>query len=231
MLNYNVLASDLKAQQIDCCEYINTVAKFVDIGSVNAMKAKNLNNSSRKTRAAIKRVFAELLCEKQELGKITVSELVRRADINRGTFYLHYDDIYGVAEDYENELMSKFFNDVTLLQMTDLDRFIDFFFEYIRENDENYKMLCRSNDMLFIVKKLSSVAVKKLTEICVADPRIINKQYIEVEIAIFVDGLILEYIKYCRSSSLYGIDELYNYTKHWGREFVSKRKSAPLVLV
>lgn len=26
-------------------------------------------------------------------------------NINRGTFYSHYDDIYGVVEDYENELI------------------------------------------------------------------------------------------------------------------------------
>ena len=62
------------------------------------MKVQNLNKSSQKTRKLIKSVFAEMLSEKRELGKITVSELLKRADINRGTFYSHYDDIYAVAE-------------------------------------------------------------------------------------------------------------------------------------
>ena len=57
------------------------------------MKARNLNNSSRKTRANIKKVFAQLLAEKRELSKITVTELVQRANISRGAFYSHYDDI------------------------------------------------------------------------------------------------------------------------------------------
>ena len=79
------------------------------------MKAKNVNRSSIKTRALIKSTFAEMLSEKKEINKITVTELVKRADINRGTFYSHYDDVYGVAEDYENELIDKFFDDARLI--------------------------------------------------------------------------------------------------------------------
>ena len=56
------------------------------------MKAKNLNNSSRKTTRLIKKVFAEMLSEYKEISRITVSELFARADISRGTFYSHYDD-------------------------------------------------------------------------------------------------------------------------------------------
>lgn len=72
------------------------------------MKTQNLNRSSRKTRLLIKKIFAEMLSEKQELGKISVSELCERADISRGTFYVHFDDIYSVAEEYENELIDAF---------------------------------------------------------------------------------------------------------------------------
>ena len=60
------------------------------------MKVKNLNNSSLKTKKAIRTAFAELIHENRELSKVTVSELVKRADINRGTFYNHYDSIYDV---------------------------------------------------------------------------------------------------------------------------------------
>lgn len=54
------------------------------------MKAKNLNASSVKTRNLIRDTFAELLYEKKNINKITVTELVQRADINRSTFYSHY---------------------------------------------------------------------------------------------------------------------------------------------
>lgn len=57
------------------------------------MKVKNLNASSVKTRNLIRDTFAELLYEKKNINKITVTELVQRADINRSTFYSHYDDV------------------------------------------------------------------------------------------------------------------------------------------
>ena len=57
------------------------------------MKVKNLNHSSEKTKKLIRSTFAQLIKENDGLDKVTVSELVRRADINRGTFYNHYDSI------------------------------------------------------------------------------------------------------------------------------------------
>ena len=64
-----------------------------------------MNSSAKKTQSLIRNTFAMMISEKKELSKITVSELVKRANINRSTFYSHYDDIYGVAEEYENELI------------------------------------------------------------------------------------------------------------------------------
>lgn len=57
-----------------------------------------------------------MLSEKKELGKISVRELCNRADISRGTFYSHYDDIYGVAEDYENEMTDTFLDNALLFE-------------------------------------------------------------------------------------------------------------------
>ena len=45
-----------------------------------------------KTRESIEQAFLSLL-NKKPLGKITVVELAAKARINKGTFYLHYDDI------------------------------------------------------------------------------------------------------------------------------------------
>ena len=67
------------------------------------MKVQGLNSSSKKTKNLIKKTFAELINEKKELSKITVTELVKRADITRSTFYTHYDDIYDVVNEYQME--------------------------------------------------------------------------------------------------------------------------------
>lgn len=78
------------------------------------MKAKNLNASSVKTRNLIRDTFAELLYEKKNINKITVTELVQRADINRSTFYSHYDDVRHVAEDIKAETLKAFFENKTI---------------------------------------------------------------------------------------------------------------------
>ena len=50
-----------------------------------------------KTQAQIKQVFIHLLAQ-QPLDKITVAQLSATADINRGTFYHHYRDIYDLHD-------------------------------------------------------------------------------------------------------------------------------------
>lgn len=55
-------------------------------------QADKIDRRVVKTRAAIRRAFRKLLKEKG-LGKLTVSALAREADIDRKTFYLHYDSI------------------------------------------------------------------------------------------------------------------------------------------
>lgn len=179
------------------------------------MKVGNLNNGAKKTRTAIKKVFAEMLSEKKQLDKIKVKELCERANISRGTFYSHYDDIYSVAEDFENELIDAFFDNARLLSAENAMQFVDVFFDYIKKNDGNYKLLCRSNDFLFAAKKLTTLAANKLLELCNESPDIVDRKFIEVQINIFVEGLTCEYVKYCRGYSSVGLDELYDYTKYW----------------
>lgn len=189
------------------------------------MKAQNLNNSSKKTRKLIKKVFAEMLSEKKELGKISVSDLCKRADISRGSFYSHYDDIYGVAEDYENELIDRFFDNIRLLETENIPQFIDSIFEFIRQNNENYRLLCKSNDFLFAAKKLTTIASGKLLELCLNDSRLTNRTYLEIEIQVFLDGILCEYVKCCRGYSTKTLDDLYAYTKYWITHFVNRHSN------
>ncbi len=187
------------------------------------MKVQNLNNSSRKTRRLIRRVFAEMLCENGELGKISVSELCKRAEISRGTFYSHFDDIYAVAEDYENEMIDTFFDQTRLLASRNIMEFVDAIFQFIRENHENYRLLCKSNDFLFAAKKLTAIASDRFLELCQSDSRIQNREHIALELQVFLNGLLWEYVKYCRDCSDNTLEDLYAYTKFWVSDFIQRR--------
>lgn len=59
----------------------------------------------RRTKASLRQALTELMGEK-DVRAITVRELTDRADVNRGTFYAHYRDIYDMVEQQENEIFA-----------------------------------------------------------------------------------------------------------------------------
>lgn len=71
------------------------------------MNTKKTNRSVLRTQKLLKEAFIELLYEKP-IQQISVKELTDRVDLNRGTFYLHYTDIYHLLETIENELFAQF---------------------------------------------------------------------------------------------------------------------------
>jgi len=59
----------------------------------------------KKTKDLLKETLTELM-EEKELRNISVRELTERANINRGTFYLHFQDIYDMIDQFEDEIIS-----------------------------------------------------------------------------------------------------------------------------
>jgi len=60
----------------------------------------------KRTKKALKSSLLTLLCEKP-VSKITIRELTELADINRGTFYLHYADIYALYCDIKTDFIQE----------------------------------------------------------------------------------------------------------------------------
>ena len=59
-----------------------------------------------KTRRLIKAAFLDLV-QAKPVQKITVTELAKRAEISKGTFYLHYLDIYNLYNQMVEETVAK----------------------------------------------------------------------------------------------------------------------------
>lgn len=51
----------------------------------------------RRTRAALQSAVIELV-EERDVSQISVADVVDRADVNRSTFYAHYQDVYELVE-------------------------------------------------------------------------------------------------------------------------------------
>ncbi|WP_422428138.1 MULTISPECIES: TetR/AcrR family transcriptional regulator C-terminal domain-containing protein [Bacillales] len=91
----------------------------------------------KKTKNAIKQAFIKLLAEK-ELERITIQDITSLADINRGTFYLHYEDKYILLSDLEDEILVGLADEIgtykLVIQDSNLEDFAKIFSEKILKN-------------------------------------------------------------------------------------------------
>jgi len=71
------------------------------------MTEKKIDRRVRYTKAAIRESFLDLL-EQKPIEKISVTEICKNADINRGTFYSHYSDPFELKASLEHELEEVF---------------------------------------------------------------------------------------------------------------------------
>lgn len=184
------------------------------------MKVKNLNASSINTRNKIKDEFVHLLYEKHELNNITVTELVKRVGITRSAFYTHYDSIYDVAKEFQDDTCDFLFNDnIIINSVDDVYNYIDMLTSHIKENEETYKMLLSSNDQMYFFDKIRKLFVKKA---CTSLNEITSDDYLELKMNFFIDGVVSQLIKYFRND-FYSLDVLNKNTKEWFNCLFKKR--------
>lgn len=179
------------------------------------MKVKNLNNSSLKTKKAIRKAFAELIHENRELSKVTVSELVKRADINRGTFYNHYDSIYDVAEEFESEVISVLLEDTKKLSTpNDIYEYLDNIIDYLKENENIYKMLLSSKEPLIFLERLKNSILNKLYAYLSNNPELAKTKSLKFNVSFLTDGIVNQVLRYFNGKSQYSLDEISMYSKN-----------------
>ena len=73
------------------------------------MAEEKMDRRVRRTKALLLQGLIQLM-EEKDIKDISVKELSDLADINRGTFYLHYNDVYDMLAKIEEELFQEFNN-------------------------------------------------------------------------------------------------------------------------
>lgn len=168
------------------------------------MLVKGANRSSVNTRAKIKKAFVELLYEKKKLADISVSELVRKVDINRSTFYAHYTDLLAVSADIENDV-SKAALDYELETRGDVLRYIETICDHFYKNREMYSMLLSSRESMHALAKLRRMICDKLLKVYETYS---SDRLIGFKLELLTDGMAEQFIRYFRSKSAYRFEEL-----------------------
>ena len=70
----------------------------------------------KKTKRAIRSAFAELIKEKP-MEKITVKEIAERAEINKTTFYAHYETVYDLVDQLAQETVAEVISQINTAQI------------------------------------------------------------------------------------------------------------------
>lgn len=124
--------------------------------------SKPIYKNALRSKRMIREAFFELI-QKKDISQIKIKEIIELADISKGTFYAHYQDIYAVYEDIENENINnivEYLNELSSnLVETDFSPFIDKIFDYVEQNKTSYIKLFSSSITFQFMDKLQCVFV------------------------------------------------------------------------
>lgn len=119
----------------------------------------------KKTRQSIMNAFIELLVEKG-FDKITIKDIAERANINRGTVYLHYVDKFDLLEKCIELYVEMLLNHCANSADTNLDiRAFQSVFEYLEKNFTIYKLLLSKEGLEIFSNRLYAIIAQMVTEV------------------------------------------------------------------
>ena len=128
------------------------------------MTAKGENN--RSVRNTKKRLYESLmkLVGKKPLNQVTVKEITEDADVNRSTFYFHYQDVSSMVVEMEDKFLQDFSVALTALEQKSHD-FIAILVRCLENHRDLCKLLLGSNGDMAFVEKMKAIVAEKCSKI------------------------------------------------------------------
>lgn len=160
------------------------------------MEQKKTYRNALRSRQMIRKAYMELLREKP-YEKITATDIIQRADINRSTFYAHYPDVRGIMDEIMGEITQMFRN---MLQSMDFSLFFQDPMPILREvmtflqqNQEMYQMLLQSSMALEQLEQLKKVLITQVLETPNLPVKNMNSVSVAIRVRMLLGGLIDTY--------------------------------------
>ena len=130
----------------------------------NEAPQKKEDRRVRRTKKLLTQALTQLLQEKQ-INEITVKELTDLADMNRGTFYLYYKDMFDMLEKIEDGMFEALDAIVSLHEHDDVSQqtkpiLLDLF-RFIQDNQEMCRVLLSPHGDMNFLHRLNEVVREK----------------------------------------------------------------------
>ncbi len=152
----------------------------------------------RKTKNSIRKLLLEIM-ETDPANRITVTEICGMLDINRSTFYSHYESIEDVLAEIEDELMDEITAKIRSNQGKDFNSVLNEVSAGISANKKIYQILVKSHTGRFTWKLSETITNLLSIENREADwkPRLkYSREYIKAFMVSGLIGLLLEWLKH-----------------------------------
>ena len=177
------------------------------------MVKSSYNRATNKNRHRIQKAFAELLSEYGSVKNITVTSLAERAEITRGTFYNHYNNIYEVGAELQGEIESRLFCSYDkLADFASIEKYIDEVFDFLHEQEPIYRELLASNDTRGFLNKLENeISDRVLTAMHLNK---IKSKEAKLELLFLTNGTMALLRKYYQGETDLSLDQIKEYLKN-----------------
>lgn len=147
------------------------------------------------TKDKIRNAFFELYAEKK-IDRISIKEITDRAQLNRGTFYVYYKDIYDLLEKTEDELIAELVLKVRdiiprILREENVEPFLPPL-EFYEKYSKFLKILLGVNGDPKFIHKIKTIMKKTLREMLNKEqiPEVKNMDYMMEFVASAQIGII-----------------------------------------
>lgn len=147
------------------------------------------NRRTLYTKKIIKESLIDLLKHKK-IHEITVTDICKKSDINRGTFYAHYKDAYDLLKSMEDELfdeISKYIDETPVEEYKDV--LLLKALELIEENKELCKILFSRHMENDIMDRIIYVANKAQIDKLINSSQV-NNAFLDYFIKYSVGGVV-----------------------------------------
>jgi len=162
------------------------------------MEKKEYRSAAR-SRKMIRQAFFEILKEKS-FEKITVTDIVKRADVNRSTFYAHYPDVMGVVEEIQEENLEYTQNFMDNINFKDFYEnpkpHLQSIVKLVAENNELYRLLMTSAMATKQLDKLKYIIIERTLETLEGTNRFESRFELEFATRFFMGGVVDVYTQW-----------------------------------
>lgn len=157
-----------------------------------AKKKKPYRNFTRSEKAII-RAYVELMQRGGE-KRITVTDIVNTADLNRSTFYAHFKTADDVREKIQSDIINDLLGSMNRRDyrnlLSDPSDSIQYVIDFLKKDEEMYKILLNTPGADKFLKKLKDIVIEQYMSDRTILPHIKDREGFEMNLRLFVGGFV-----------------------------------------